>query len=590
MWTVKRKMRISTKLSAVYAGAMSVLIIVTVVLFYYYYQGQVFAENEKNLIQISDTVMAQVDARLTNIDQVTIDILSNNTFSELWDRYQAGRELAEDEKTIRKLMVDVYKNRSDIRRVAVYSLDGKYIVTGEAAPEMASVRQRSEWLRSNYNMNQATSRVYLGESTDFWNDSRGVYVVSEVKPIKNKDSVITGFIEVQQNAFYIQKACTASLNGSMLEIAVLMDDTQEFFYNAIDRSEEYMERLTALSKQYSRVRSLDSDMVAIAMSNYFACRTIVVVEKSVMGATLMRVMHSMVLIALLMIIVNVVFCRSITGIIMKPLYLLVKHMEKLDIHNFDRKLEIPSDSMETEILVSSFDRMSMRLQQSLESQKQMEAAQNKALFDALQSIMGPHFLYNTLGGIANMCEAGEAEEAADVCYSLTEILRYAADYEIMDVTLGDEMDNLKSYLAIMKSRYRQRLEYEIDMDDRCRYLLVPKLTYQPLVENAIKYSLTEQETVIIKIRTVYENGRVRAEIADNGCGISEDAVSNIKKRLEEFREEDKAPYMSARIQFGGLGLCGTLIRLSLFYGDNFRYEIIEKNQEGGTSIVFEFAE
>lgn len=588
---MKRKVKIGTKLSAVYAGMMSIIIIVTFVLFYYYYQNQVFTETEKNLVQISDTVMAQVDSRLTNLDQVTIDILGNNTFAELWDRYQDNISLSDDDQSIRKLMVDVYKNRSDIRRVAVYSLEGKYIATGEAAPDREHVRKRSEWLLSNYNMNQATSRVYLGESVDFWDDSRDVLVVSEVKPIKNKASEITGFIEVQQNAFYIQKACTSSLNGSNLEIAVLMDDdTQEFFYSAITRSEDYMKQLTELSRQYSRIRKLDQDIVAIAMSNYFACRTIVVAKKSVFGAGLMQVMRAMVLIAVLMIVVNAVFCRRITGIIMKPLYLLVKHMENLDIHNFDRKLQIPAESMETEILVSSFERMSMRLQQSLESQKQMEAAQNKALFDALQSIMGPHFLYNTLGGIANMCEQGEAEEAADVCYSLTEILRYAADYEIMDVTLADEMDNLKSYLSIMKSRYRQRLEYELFMDEQCKYLLVPKLTYQPLVENAIKYSLTEKETVVIKVKTVYENGRVHAEIADNGCGISKDAVENIRKRLEEFKEEDKAPYMSARIQFGGLGLCGTLIRLSLFYGDRFHYEIVEKNEEGGTSIIFEFAE
>ena len=245
-------------------------------------------------------------------------------------------------------------------------------------------------------------------------------------------------------------------------------------------------------------------------------------------------------------------------------------------------------SLETEILITSFESMASRLQEALERQKKMESVQNKALFDALQSVMGPHFLYNSLGGIANMCEQGENEEAADACYSLTEILRYAADYEDTEVTIGDEMDNLRSYLSIMKSRYRQRLEYEIYMDEECKYLLIPKLTYQPLAENAIKYSLIERETVVLKVSTICRDGKVVVKIADNGSGITEEAAKKIRNRLKEFTEEEVELYTSAKVQFGGMGLSGTLIRLSLFYGDGFWYELDSQNEEGGTSILFGF--
>ena len=187
-----------------------------------------------------------------------------------------------------------------------------------------------------------------------------------------------------------------------------------------------------------------------------------------------------------------------------------------------------------------------------------------------------------------MCEQGENEEAADACYSLTEILRYAADYDEAEVTIGDEMENLRAYLAIMKSRYRQRLEYKIRTDGRCTYLMIPKLTYQPLVENAIKYSLMERETVIVKVATSYEDGHVTVEVSDNGCGISEEAAERIRSRLKEFSEEDAELYSSSQVQFGGMGLGGTLIRLSLFFGESFWYELLPGNEEGGTSIRFGF--
>lgn len=584
----KNKMKISSRLSLSYALLVTVFVIVAVFIFYRYYYAQIYDEGKENLVQISDTVMAQVDSHLNTLDQVTIDVMTGSSFSTTWNHWLTDGRTYADTATLRRRLVDAYKNRSNIRRVAIYNLDGEYICTGAAEPEQEAVRERAQNLINNYNMNQATSRVYLGQTEDFWDDSRGVTVVTEIKPIKNADTVITGFIEVQQNVFYMDEVCAATINGSEVGVAVLMDDTDEYFYSNMGRDGEYMERLAQISNQYSRIRQTKDEMIAIAPSNYFSCRTIVVVQKSVLNAAVNQVLKGIILVAFIMIVLNAVFCRIITRVIMKPLNSLVRHMENIDIHNFGEKVLIRAKSPETDILVNSFERMAKRLQEALERQKKMELVQNKALFDALQSVMGPHFLYNSLGGIANMCEQGENEEAADACYSLTEILRYAADYEVTEVTIGDEMDNLKSYLSIMKSRYRQRLEYEIHMDDECKYLLIPKLTYQPLAENAIKFSLIERETVVIKISTTCANGKVTVEVADNGCGISEEAAEKIRKRLKEFSEEEVALYTSAKVQFGGMGLGGTLIRLSLFYGDSFWYELNPENKEGGTSILFGF--
>lgn len=585
---MKNRMKISSKLSLSYALLVSVMVIVAVFIFYKYYSDQVYDEGKNNLIQISDTVMAQVDTHLNTLDQVSIDVMAGSTFSRAWEHWLTEERTYADTATLRKRLVDAYKNRSNIRRVAIYNLEGEYICTGQASPERSAVRQRAQGLIENYNMNQATSRVYLGQTEDFWDNSRGVSVVTEIKPIKNADTVITGFIEIQQNIFYMDDVCGATINGSAVGVAVFMDDINEYFYSTIGQDDGYMADLARMAKQYSRIQQTGNEIIAIAPSNYFSCRTIVVVQKSVLNAAVNQMLSGLIFVAFLMILLNAVFCRIITRVIMKPLNALVHRMEKVDIHNLGEKGLMHTKSLETEILITSFESMASRLQEALERQKKMESVQNKALFDALQSVMGPHFLYNSLGGIANMCEQGENEEAADACYSLTEILRYAADYEDTEVTIGDEMDNLRSYLSIMKSRYRQRLEYEIYMDEECKYLLIPKLTYQPLAENAIKYSLIERETVVLKVSTICRDGKVVVKIADNGSGITEEAAKKIRNRLKEFTEEEVELYTSAKVQFGGMGLSGTLIRLSLFYGDGFWYELDSQNEEGGTSILFGF--
>ena len=248
----RRKMKLSSRLALVYTLLVTVFISAAMVIFYQYYSRQIFEEDEDNLVQLSDTVMTQVDNILDTLDQVTIDVMSGNIFSTVWEHWLTENRTYADTATLRERLVNAYKNRSNIRRVALYSLDGDYICTGAAQPESEDVKARAEYFINNYNMNQATSRVYLGETEDFWDNSRGVTVVSEIKPIKNSDTEITGFIEVQQNSFYIKDICEATINGSAVGVAVLMDDTGEYFYSNMDRDESYMAELSALSNRYSR--------------------------------------------------------------------------------------------------------------------------------------------------------------------------------------------------------------------------------------------------------------------------------------------------------------------------------------------------
>ena len=96
------------------------------------------------------------------------------------------------------------------------------------------------------------------------------------------------------------------------------------------------------------------------------------VQKSVLNAAVNQVLKGIILVAFIMIVLNAVFCRIITRVIMKPLNTLVRHMEKIDIHNFGEKVLIRAKSPETDILVNSFERMAKRLQEALERQKKME--------------------------------------------------------------------------------------------------------------------------------------------------------------------------------------------------------------------------
>lgn len=586
-----RQMGIRMRLTLGYTIVTTAVILAVIIFFYNTYMKQVRWESENNLRQITKAVMDQVDHNLDAIDQVTIDIMIEPSFRSCWEKWNAPSCTDEDETALRRMLISAYRTRSNIRRVCVYNLDGRYICTSHSQRATEDVKKRCSQMLSEYNMKEATSRVYLGSDIDYWDDSRGVNVITEIKPIKNAQTEITGFIEVQQNVRYMEQACATKLNGQDVFVTILLNDPEEVLYsNSENRSALDLEGIEQYTKRYSRIHTIGENVVSITPSNTYYCDTIAVVARKVFYASANSMIRGIMVFGMLMILVNMIFCQIMTRLILRPFTELVRYMKRTDITNFGEKIPFTTSIPETAVVVRTFEDMTDRLQQSLEKQKKMEAVQTQAVFDALQTTIGPHFLYNSLGGIANMCEAGENEEAADACYSLTEILRYAAGYVDAEVTFSDEIDNIRSYLSIMKSRYRERLEYSIHLDESCRHLMVPKLTFQPLVENAIKYSLMEQETVIVRVDVKDGKNGVSVEIADNGCGISAEEVSRIHDELNSFLEDRTKLYEPERIRFGGMGLAGTLIRLSLFYENRFWYRIDPGNGEGGTSIWFGFSE
>ncbi|MHB1454366.1 MAG: sensor histidine kinase [Saccharofermentanales bacterium] len=268
----------------------------------------------------------------------------------------------------------------------------------------------------------------------------------------------------------------------------------------------------------------------------------------------------------------------------RPINNFVTKMSSLDIENLREPFDYNSQDYETEILNRSFKEMKGRLIESLSRQNALEAIQTKTLFNILQSEIGPHFLFNSLGSIANMCESGESKEAADACYSLSEILRYAADYEASIVTVKEEADSLNAYLAIMKSRYRQRVDFETSISDSAKVFLTPKLTFQPLVENAIKYSLTENESVHVRISAQATGNLLTITVSDNGIGLSEEKKKEISEILSIDEISLENTEIKKRIKFGGMGLVGTLMRILLFAGKGFTYTL-EDNIPSGSIIT-----
>lgn len=191
----------------------------------------------------------------------------------------------------------------------------------------------------------------------------------------------------------------------------------------------------------------------------------------------------------------------------------------------------------------------------------------QAEYLALQNQINPHFLYNTLEAIRSdaLCEG--AQDIADTTKALSTFFRYTITEVGYEVTLEDEINNVDNYFKIQKYRFGDRLEMKVSLPiETSRILMakIPKLTLQPLVENAISHGLTQKigkGTVAIKVEEDGEN--LYIWIKDDGVGIEPEEVYKINQGFQVMKSEEK----------GSIAMNNVNSRIQLLFGSNYGLRI-----------------
>lgn len=191
---------------------------------------------------------------------------------------------------------------------------------------------------------------------------------------------------------------------------------------------------------------------------------------------------------------------------------------------------------------------------------------------ALQMQMNPHFLFNTLNMIAKTAHIEDAGKTVFLIQKAAQLLRYSLDYMGKSVTLASEMECLGNYVYLQEHRFGKRIQFIFELDERFHKIEIPCLILQPLVENSIIHGVgVFVEGGIIKIQTSYvqETGCVTICISDNGRGIEEGLLEQIRKNLFSDKEQREK-----------IGLANVFRRLYIFFGDRMKFEIMSKRQKG----------
>lgn len=235
-------------------------------------------------------------------------------------------------------------------------------------------------------------------------------------------------------------------------------------------------------------------------------------------------------------------------------------------------------SDEIGVLTRSFNDMIENLHKSIYENyevnlklKDITIKKQEAELYALQNQINPHFLFNTLESIRMGLHNKGDHETSVIVLNLSKLFRNTLYWQGEFIRLKEELEMTARYLTIQKYRFEERIQYRTELPEEFEDAYIPKLTIQPIVENAVKHgieSISGNGMISIQIRAVHSN-MLEISVQDNGSGMDPERLRHIREQL--FSRDIKKTQ--------GIGLKNVQDRLLLHYGPSYGLTI-ENNDIG----------
>lgn len=248
---------------------------------------------------------------------------------------------------------------------------------------------------------------------------------------------------------------------------------------------------------------------------------------------------------------------------------VLKHMKRMKKQKFDI-IDFAGDKDEIGQLTNEFNKMSRTINRLINEvyitnleKKDLELKEKQAQLSALQSQINPHFLFNALETIRMRSVIKGEKETAKIIQNMAKIFRNSLTWGKDWVTIKEELTLIICFLEIQKYRFGDKLEYNLEIDDKAFDCIIPNMSFLPFVENASIHgieSVKEKGTIHIKI--IIQQEKVVFTIQDDGAGMSTDKLETI---VESLKNEESIGE--------SVGIKNVFYRLKLYYKDQFDFNI-----------------
>lgn len=281
-----------------------------------------------------------------------------------------------------------------------------------------------------------------------------------------------------------------------------------------------------------------------------------------------------IVLVIFLIIFGITLSNILAKILSKPVVDLTRKVKKVREGDLDVPFDIDA-SNEVGVLNNVIGELLKKIKNLLVTVKEEQEKKTHLEMEVLQEQINPHFLYNTLYSIKQLCDLGESDNAGKMISALSNFFRIGISRGNEIIKVEEEIEHVKNYLYIQNMRYCDDFTYEINIQPTILKCKIVKLTLQPLVENAIYHGVKKKrgKGLICIYGTMVEDD-IKIEVIDNGAGVTEDRLKEIQQCLYSVEDKKKAL---------GFGLRNVHQRLQLHYGNKYGIEI-KSNVDNGTVI------
>ena len=475
----------------------------------------------------------------------------------------------------------ILDSRSDIRNVGIISKNGRMLINdGSKSVNQDLDLNTQEWYATA--LEKPNGPILTSSHVQHIISGERPWVITLSRGIRDRSGSgeKEGVFFIDLNYSAISELCDQSTVGTK-GYAFILDAKGNIVYHP-QQQQLYNELQT---ENISLIMDTDEDSVLTGTGNDGKLYSISRSEKTgwtVVDCSNVKELLSKsrqaqsvyVLTAIILVIVALLFSRFMARSITLPIQKLRDSMKKVQEGDFSVSDVVVDSKNEIGSLTKSFDVMTHRIHELMEQNVHEQEEKRKSELKALQSQINPHFLYNTLDSIIWMAEGKKNEEVVLMTASLARLLRQSISNEDEVVPIANEVEYARGYLTIQKMRYKDKLEFQIEVDSSILYIPLIKLVLQPIIENAIYHGLKYKESKgLLIVKGFMKDGNAVLQVIDDGVGMDEETLAHIY-------DKHKVNYHS-----NGVGVYNVQKRLKLYYGEDYGITYTSELGKGTTATI-----
>ncbi|MCI6430116.1 MAG: sensor histidine kinase [Oliverpabstia sp.] len=528
--------------------------------------------------QLTGQVNSDIDSYINYMENISSMLAENSDVQKFL--FGSGIQAEEAGEQLMSQFATVLNSRSDIYNLGILQANGKalfnkgnsYINSYVDISQLAWYKEAVENKDSICLSSAHVQHVISGERP--WVITLSRYIPDQTG--KKEGGVL--FVDLNYSA--IRKLCDDSSVGKKGYIFIIDKEgnivyhpQQQQLYNELQT--ENIEEVMNCTSDYLELGKGDSKkLYTVSRSEKTGWTVVSCSYTSELLKRSNQAQELYMLMAVILVAVALIISSIVSKGITRPIHKLQSSMALIQEGDFQAgNVEVDSRN-EIGSLTETFNVMTQKIQELMVQIIEEQQAKRKSELKALQSQINPHFLYNTLDSIIWMAEEGKNEEVVVMTASLAKLFRQIISNEEEEISIFQEVEYCRNYLIIQKMRYKDKLEFEIDLDPDIKGEKIIKLVLQPLIENAIYHGLKYKESKGMLILKGYGlEDDIIFEIIDNGVGMDQDT-------MEHIFERHKVNYRS-----NGVGVYNVERRIRLSYGQEYGISYKSKLGEGTVATV-----